>query len=58
MRHRILRSDKLCAILDLDGAWLNLKTRHIAPPPKQLVEKFEVLERTEEFRVIVSGKGS
>ena len=58
MHHRILRGDKLCATLDLDGAWLNLKTRRIAPPPKELVEQFEALEQTEDFRVIVSGKGS
>ena len=58
MQHRILRGDKLCATLDLDGAWLNLKTRRIAPPPKELVEQFEALERTEDFRVIDSGKGS
>ena len=58
MRHQILRSDKLCATIDLDGAWLNLKTRRIAPPPKELVEKFEALERTEDFRVIASGKAS
>jgi len=58
MQHRILRGDKLCATLDLDGAWINLKTRRIAPPPKELVEQFEALEQTEDFRVIGSGKGS
>ncbi len=56
MQHRILRGVKLCATLDLDGAWLNLKTRRIAPPPKELVEQFEALERTEDCRVIVSGR--
>ena len=57
MHHQILRGDELCATLNLDGAWLNLKTRRIAAPPKELVEQFEALERTEDFRVIVSGKG-
>ncbi len=56
MCHRILRGDKLCATIELDGAWLNLKTRRIAPPPKELIEKFEVLERTEEFHIIASKK--
>lgn len=56
MQHRILRGDKLCATLDLDGAWLNLKTRRIAPPPEELAEQFEALERSEDFRVIGSGK--
>jgi len=52
MCHRILRGNKLCATIDLDGAWLNLKTRRIAPPPKELIEKFEALERSEDFQVI------
>ncbi|MDX2481110.1 MAG: thioesterase family protein [Desulfuromusa sp.] len=57
MHHQILRGDELCATLDLDGAWLNLKTRRIAPPPKELGTKFGALERTEDFRVTTSGKG-
>ena len=58
MCHRILRGDKLCATIVLDGAWLDLKTRRIAPPPKELIEKFEALDRTEDFQVITSGKRS
>lgn len=56
MRHRILRGDDICATLNLDGAWLDLKSRRIAPPPKELLEKFETLERTEDFQVIMPGK--
>ena len=58
MQHRILRGDELCATINLDGAWLNLKTRRIAPPPKELVENFEALERTEDFQVIMPGEKS
>jgi acyl-CoA thioester hydrolase len=57
LRHRVLRGDELCATIDLDGAWLDLDTRRIAPPPMELMERFEALERTEDFRVIASGKG-
>jgi len=56
MHHRILRSNKLCATIDLDGAWLNLKTRRIVPPPVELVKQFGTLEQTENFRVIGSGR--
>lgn len=52
MRHRIWRGDELCAVLDLDGAWLDLNARRIVEPPVELVAKFEELERTEDFRVI------
>jgi hypothetical protein len=38
MSHRILRGEKLCAAINMDGTRLNLKTRRIAPPPKELVE--------------------
>ncbi len=56
MRHRIMRGDKLCATLDLDGAWFDLKTRRLVPPPREMMEKFGALEHTEDFRVIGSGK--
>jgi acyl-CoA thioester hydrolase len=56
MRHRIMRGDVLCATLDLDGAWLDLRRRRIVQPPQQLIEKFEALERTEDFQVISARK--
>ena len=56
MRHRILRGDVLCATLDLDGAWLDLRKRRIARPPEKLIERFEALERTEDFQVIGAKK--
>lgn len=57
MRHHIRRGEELCATLDLDGAWLDLNRRRIVQPPQELLEKFESLPRTEDFRVITSGKG-
>lgn len=57
MRHRITRDGKLCATLDLDGAWLDLKARKLAPPPRELMDKFAALPHTDDFRVISSGKG-
>ena len=58
MRHEIRRGAELCATLDMDGAWLDLKTRRVAAPPKDLMKRFEALAQTEDFRVIGSGKGS
>ena len=52
IRHCILRGDEVCAVLDLDGAWLDLKARKVAVPPQELIDKFESLERTEDFRMI------
>jgi len=56
MRHRICRGGEVCATLNLDGAWLDLKTRRIIQPPKDLLERFAATPRTEDFRVITSGK--
>jgi len=56
MHHRILRGKKLCATIDIDGGWLNLKTRRIVPPPEELVKQFGMLERTENFQVISAGR--
>lgn len=56
MRHEIRRGDELCAILDMDGAWLDLKQRRIAPPPQALVDTFEKLDHADDFKVITSSK--
>lgn len=56
MRHEIRRGDDLCAVLDMDGAWLDLKARRIGAPPQDLVETFENLPRSEDFRIIPPGK--
>jgi acyl-CoA thioester hydrolase len=54
IRHGIYRGEKLCATLDMDGAWLNLRTRKVETPPQELRNKFAELARTEDFQVITS----
>mgnify|MGYP001488434192 CR=1 FL=1 len=56
MRHRILRGKEICAVLEVDGAWLDLRQRRVAPPPQELIDQFEALPRTEDFRIIPIGK--
>ncbi len=56
MRHSILRGENLCATIEVDGAWFDLKTRRISPPPVELVEKFEALTRTKDFQMIGAEK--
>lgn len=52
MRHEIHRGEELCAILDMDGAWLDTRQRKIAPPPQALVDTFENLDHADDFKVI------
>lgn len=52
LQHRILRGDEVCAVMEVDGAWLDLKKRRIRVPPEQLSRAFESLVRTEDFQRI------
>jgi acyl-CoA thioester hydrolase len=49
-RHQIIKNtDIVAAILTVDGAWLDMRTRKLAPPPATVFEIFEKLPRAEEF---------
>lgn len=54
--HNIRRGDELCAVLDMDGAWLDLRARKIVVPPEELRIAFSNLPRTEDFEVLPSGR--
>ena len=58
IRHQICREGKLCASLDLDGAWLDLRARTIMVPPQEIMVQFDNMERTDDFRVIAAGKNA
>jgi acyl-CoA thioester hydrolase len=50
--HHIRRGEELCASLDLDGAWMDLKARRIITPPEELRTAFQQLPRSETFTVL------
>jgi acyl-CoA thioester hydrolase len=55
-RHEILRGgSERVATLEVDGAWLDLRSRKVAAPPPELIRAFEGLARTEDFQVLPSG---
>lgn len=54
MVHNIRRGDELCAVLDMDGAWLDLRARKIVAPPPELAHAFDELPRTENFEILRS----
>ena len=56
LRHEIRRGEELCATLEMDGAWFDLKARRVVPPPRDLLEKFAYLNHTEDFSVTTSKK--
>jgi acyl-CoA thioester hydrolase len=53
IRHRVLRADgDVAALLEVDGAWLDLRARRISPPPAELSAAFTGLPRTEDFAAL------
>jgi acyl-CoA thioester hydrolase len=54
MRHRLFRREDLAAIVEVDGAWLDLRARKIVVPPGDLVRAVAGMGRTEDFAVLPS----
>ena len=52
--HEIRRGEEVCAVLDMDGAWLDLRARRIVVPPEELRVAFEKLPRTADYAVLPS----
>jgi acyl-CoA thioester hydrolase len=53
IHHEVYREDgRLAARHGIDGAWLNLATRKLMPPPKALADIFADLERTPGFETL------
>lgn len=49
-RHEITRDDgTICAILNVDGAWLDTKLRKLTLPPEIVAKSIERATRTEDF---------
>lgn len=50
IRHLIQRKDGTpCAILNVDGAWMDIVKRKLSTPPEKVIEVFEKMPRGEEF---------
>lgn len=52
-RHEFVREDgTVCAVLNIDGAWIDTKIRKLAPPPQLFMDAFEILPKTEDFALV------
>jgi acyl-CoA thioester hydrolase len=50
IRHEIMKNgDTLCAILTLDGAWMNIIERKLAAPPLEVKNAFDDMPRSKDF---------
>lgn len=49
-RHEIMRSDGvLCAVIHVDGAWIDTQKRKLTVPPPAIVEKLGDIPRADDF---------
>ena len=56
IQHRITKNDDvLCAVLSVDGAWMNVRERKLMSPPEKAAEVFEQMPKGEGFEWLVSG---
>ena len=52
-RHEITRADgTLCAVMHVDGAWIDTQLRKLATPPPAVAEAMENAHRSEDFEWI------
>ena len=48
-RHVITRNGDTCAIVEVDGAWFDSRTRKVFVPPQQAVDALNAFPRSEDF---------
>lgn len=50
IRHRVFKADgSLACVVEVQGAWLDLKARKIAPAPPELIAALEAAPRAEDY---------
>lgn len=49
-QQRLIKADgTVCAIVNVEGAWMDTRSRRIAPPPDTVGKALDVIPRTEDF---------
>lgn len=48
-RHEIKRGDTTCAIINVDGAWIDTVERKLTAPPELIYQAFDQVPRTKDF---------
>lgn len=56
VHHLYKNNDKLSALIKVEGAWIDLKTRKIKEPPREILEHFLSLPKSEGYHIIVKEK--
>lgn len=49
-RHQFTRGAELCAVSEMDGAWLDHEVRKVTVPPQLTIESISKIPKTEDFK--------
>lgn len=52
IRHEISKEAELCAILNIDGAWIDQVARRLTAPPEIVFEAFDAMPRASDFEYV------
>ena len=53
MKHEIFRDENiLCAIISIEGAWMNTQVRKIITPPEIFMIALDKMPKTEDFQIL------
>jgi acyl-CoA thioester hydrolase len=53
IQHQVTKNgDTLCAVLNVDGAWLNVAERKLMSPPEKVIEVFDKMPKGDEFEYL------
>lgn len=54
LRHNIYKNgDTLCAIVNIEGAWMDLEKRKLAEPNDIIIQAFDQFPKPEDFELII-----
>jgi acyl-CoA thioester hydrolase len=49
IRHQITKEETICAVLTVDGAWIDVRKRKLSSPPEKVHEVFSQMPQAKEF---------
>lgn len=50
IQHTIKKNEMVAAVINVDGAWINVKERKLATPPQQAADVFSQMPTSENFQ--------
>jgi len=54
MVHQVFKQNgKIAALITVEGAWINMLSRKLTPPPDDILKYFDELDRTNDYKEIV-----